>query len=159
MNHTPLFDLSQWEKSDRIQMEDFNSDNLKIENALGRKLELVELMDVSKTLTGETIWRPTLTFSAGDYLALFFEFKVPTMTQFTPYTHTTTAMYDLQPPYAVVAYFPLRNPDLTLAAVPLSGINGTRQVGNYAYRQMQAFTMTRSSGMTGTHSFRVLGII
>ena len=34
MNQTSNFGLSQWEKDDRIQMEDFNADNAKIEAAL-----------------------------------------------------------------------------------------------------------------------------
>lgn len=33
-NHTEKYKLSQWEKSDKILMEDFNSDNHKIEDAL-----------------------------------------------------------------------------------------------------------------------------
>ena len=33
-NRTDNYALSQWERSDRIQMEDFNSDNLKLETAL-----------------------------------------------------------------------------------------------------------------------------
>lgn len=34
MNHTQKYRLSQWESADRILMEDFNSDNLKLETAL-----------------------------------------------------------------------------------------------------------------------------
>ena len=33
-NHTPSYSLSQWERSDKVQMEDFNSDNAKIDTAL-----------------------------------------------------------------------------------------------------------------------------
>jgi hypothetical protein len=34
MEHTANFGLTQWEKTDRIQMEDFNADNAKIDAAL-----------------------------------------------------------------------------------------------------------------------------
>ena len=34
-NHTPNYQLSQWSRDDRILMEDFNSDNAKIDRALG----------------------------------------------------------------------------------------------------------------------------
>ena len=34
MNHTQTYKLSQWEKTDRILMSDFNADNAKIETAL-----------------------------------------------------------------------------------------------------------------------------
>lgn len=37
MNQTPNFQLNQWEKSDRIMMEDFNADNAKIEAALAQE--------------------------------------------------------------------------------------------------------------------------
>ena len=33
-NQTPNYQLSQWERSDKIQMEDFNADNAKIDAAL-----------------------------------------------------------------------------------------------------------------------------
>lgn len=35
-NHTPVFQLNQWEGSDPVLREDFNGDNLKIEQALSR---------------------------------------------------------------------------------------------------------------------------
>ena len=34
-NQTPNYQLSQWERSDKILMEDFNADNAKIDAALG----------------------------------------------------------------------------------------------------------------------------
>ena len=34
MNHTTNYQLSQWEKSDKVQMEDFNADNVKIDAAI-----------------------------------------------------------------------------------------------------------------------------
>ena len=34
MNHTTNYQLNQWAKSDRVLMEDFNSDNEKIDAAL-----------------------------------------------------------------------------------------------------------------------------
>lgn len=38
MKKTNTYQLNQWELSDRIRMEDFNADNLRLETALGRKL-------------------------------------------------------------------------------------------------------------------------
>lgn len=35
MNYTQNYQLNQWEQSDRVLMDDFNSDNQKIEAALG----------------------------------------------------------------------------------------------------------------------------
>lgn len=39
MKKTTTYQLNQWEKSDRIQMEDFNSDNMKVEQALAAQAE------------------------------------------------------------------------------------------------------------------------
>ena len=33
-NQTPNYQLNQWERSDKVQMEDFNADNAKIDAAL-----------------------------------------------------------------------------------------------------------------------------
>lgn len=33
-NHTPNYGLSQWEKTDKVLMEDFNADNAKLDDAL-----------------------------------------------------------------------------------------------------------------------------
>lgn len=37
MNKTPNYQLNQWDKSDRIRMEDFNADNAKLEAALAQE--------------------------------------------------------------------------------------------------------------------------
>ena len=41
MNKTTNYQLSQWEKTDRIQMENFNSDNAKIDTALKANADAV----------------------------------------------------------------------------------------------------------------------
>ena len=41
MTKTTNYQLNQWEKSDRIMMEDFNADNQKIDAALAAKCEAV----------------------------------------------------------------------------------------------------------------------
>ena len=41
MTKTTNYQLNQWAKSDRVLMEDFNSDNAKIDAALAGKAELV----------------------------------------------------------------------------------------------------------------------
>ena len=55
MQKTPNFQLNQWEKADRIMMEDFNSDNAKLEAALNTIWETFPLVKlVSQTLSAET---------------------------------------------------------------------------------------------------------
>ena len=41
MKHTKNYQLNQWAKSDRVLMDDFNSDNQKIDAALGEKCGIV----------------------------------------------------------------------------------------------------------------------
>lgn len=49
-NYTDKYQLSQWEKSDKVQMEDFNSDNQKIEDALAAKAEQSQVDELSNTV-------------------------------------------------------------------------------------------------------------
>ena len=42
INQTPNYQLNQWDKSDRIMMEDFNTDNAKIEAALSETMALAQ---------------------------------------------------------------------------------------------------------------------
>ena len=49
-NQTPNYQLSQWERSDKIQMEDFNADNAKIDAALSGKAEASAVDGLSQTV-------------------------------------------------------------------------------------------------------------
>ena len=49
-NQTPNYQLSQWERSDKIQMEDFNADNAKIDAALSGKAEASAVERLSQTV-------------------------------------------------------------------------------------------------------------
>ena len=54
MNHTPNYQLNQWEADDRVQRVDFNADNAKIDAALaGLPVELrrVKLTGAAKKIT------------------------------------------------------------------------------------------------------------
>lgn len=58
MKQTENYHLNQWDLTDRIQMEDFNADNAKLDAALAgfrsTKLEYVTLMDKFKHVTNAT---------------------------------------------------------------------------------------------------------
>ena len=61
MNHTPNYNLSQWEKSDKVLMDDFNADNAKIDAALhtlvgqvAGKAAQSALNNLSQTVAGHT---------------------------------------------------------------------------------------------------------
>lgn len=66
MNQTQTFKLNQWEKTDRIQMEDFNSDNFRLETALeAQQTTLTQLENDLKALTLKT---GTRLWGRGDYV-------------------------------------------------------------------------------------------
>ena len=58
MNKTANFQLNQWEKTDRVMMEDFNADNAKLDAALFSKLGRAELIT---TITTDGTGRTTAT--------------------------------------------------------------------------------------------------
>ena len=71
MKQTAQFKLNQWEKADRIQMEDFNADNNKIENAIAAaRTELsVQIQKLRDDLDEITyITKPTHEFNGGGEL-------------------------------------------------------------------------------------------
>lgn len=54
MNHTPNYQLTQWEKDDRIMMEDFNGDNAKIDAVLKANADAVSALQTGKANAAET---------------------------------------------------------------------------------------------------------
>mgnify|MGYP001049631350 CR=1 FL=1 len=52
-NHTSNYRLCQWERSDKVLMEDFNADNAKIDAALAGKAEGSALEALAGTVTGK----------------------------------------------------------------------------------------------------------
>ena len=60
MQHTQNYQLSRWEKDDRIMMEDFNADNEKIDAALAAKADAEDV-----TALGETVAALTAGLGSG----------------------------------------------------------------------------------------------
>ncbi len=57
MNHTPNYALSQWERTDKVLMEDFNADNAKLDGALKAEAD-------ARTALAETVSRQGSTLSS-----------------------------------------------------------------------------------------------
>ena len=53
-NHTANYNLSQWVKSDKVLMEDFNADNAKIDAALAGKASASALSSLQSTVSQHT---------------------------------------------------------------------------------------------------------
>ena len=60
MRETSNYKLSQWDKTDRIQMEDFNADNSKVDAALAAEKQARESADAAQAsaLRGELAAEP-----------------------------------------------------------------------------------------------------
>lgn len=56
MNKTEKYQLNQWELTDRIQMEDFNADNAKIEAALAEQAAVLETKASQNDLAAAQKW-------------------------------------------------------------------------------------------------------
>ena len=54
MQHTQNYQLSRWEKDDRIMMEDFNADNEAIDAALAAKADAEDVTALGETVTALT---------------------------------------------------------------------------------------------------------
>lgn len=77
MQQTEQYGLNQWELSDRIRMEDFNADNLKIAEALAGKLGKVEILSSVHQDLGSTFGIQTVLPTDWNDWALFGIFLQP----------------------------------------------------------------------------------
>ena len=61
-NQTPNYKLSQWERADKVQMEDFNADNAKVDAALTSAAEAHAALTAEVSKRGNCqIWATTYT--------------------------------------------------------------------------------------------------
>ena len=75
-NHTPHYNLSQWERDDRILMEDFNEDNTKIDTALAGLEETAAEHAAALARRGNCqVYTTTYTGNGGSSKSLYFPGK------------------------------------------------------------------------------------
>lgn len=65
MNKTANFQLTQWEKTDRILMEEFNSDNEKIDTALKANADAVAAETAAREAASSLVKLMTATLDAN----------------------------------------------------------------------------------------------
>lgn len=160
MKQTEQFQLSQWDSTDRIKMEDFNTDNAKIEAALNKKLEPVLLLDKTEKLTDQLYWNVQLPFTPGDWFALIIELNWP-----GGYIYLNASINDpgtsiqLSPKSAVVGCFPMKNVNNTVCFAPLAGINAGKGITNREYGNLTWLSIHSISGnlQNGTYRIRIFG--
>ena len=92
-NQTPNYKLSQWEKSDRIQMEDFNADNAKIDAALKAEANAHTALAAQVAKLGNCrIWTGSYTGNGICGLNKFTTFTFPKKPLFAVITHGSGLM-------------------------------------------------------------------
>ena len=98
MKKTAQFGLNQWEMSDRIQMDDFNSDNEKIDAALAKRN--CQFYTASYTGDGEATksWtfpaKPVLVVIIGQVITVLIRDFSIGITQFGSSTHQLQATWE-----------------------------------------------------------------
>lgn len=162
MKHTPTYNLTQWELTDRIQMDNFNADNLKLEAALNQKLEPALLLDKTEELTDQTHWNIELPENPGTWFALFIEVTWPGVSIYlNPGLHGSGKAAHIYDGKAAVACFPLRNPEASVFFVPLYGAFEDSKATNYTYTRMTAVSIRHHVDNVnlpnGTYHARVWG--
>ena len=79
MNQTNNYQLNQWEKSDRIQMEDFNADNAKVDSALtelSNRSSLHFIKEYHFSEPGITVTLPLTDIDWTQWQAVVFDFDL-----------------------------------------------------------------------------------
>ncbi len=167
MNKTENYQLSQWALPDRIMMEDFNSDNARIEAALtgleSRKLELVKVFDVTKTLSDVSYWAVDLKeMNHNNCTALFVFFQMPNTTSYSVALGTGSGLhlgyvYGRQ---AGLMGWPLRNPEMSVTLIPIGGAQEFTTRTPLLYENLNAITLCPpSTNETLNGTFRCQGLI
>lgn len=158
MNHTPAFNLSQWDPTDRIFMRDFNSDNAIIDAALSTRPQLVELMNVTETLNGASNWYKAVdTEKLSNSFAFFIEYIRPKTKAVTYKVDVPGALSnagELIAPCGCLFGFPLRNPAQAIYLRPAGGFRVADHTNINPYSTFTGLNLYPvSSGVTLTGEF------
>ena len=164
MTQTENYKLNQWERSDRILMEDFNADNARLEAALAglerRKLEVVELLDVSAELDGAESWKvPMDGVKLGEQFAVFMEIDA-TMPVYLEMARTTT-YFQASEGHTGLLLLPLRRPEFTPVFIPFSRGKDLSCWYGLTYANLEQLTVLPNSGrpsLTGSIRIRITAI-
>lgn len=163
MEKTPVYDLSQWAKTDRLLMEDFNADNAAIETALSKKLELVELLDVTETLTQAVKWEvPVGDLQLWNCAAVFLDLTAATRSLDLYINSLSSYLLSHLSDYRTVLMgFPLKNPDSLVSFTPLLPSSATfRATSRFGDLETLIFSYgsSNTSRLDGTYRLRVTAL-
>ena len=161
MNQTEHYKLSQWEPSDRVQMEDFNGDNAKVEKALAglekRKLEVVKLVDVQESVSSVARWNISLgDINLGNYFGIFAEVELPSkISGSVAIQESGQFLTYLAPGRNVLFTFPLRIPETRIILIGFTGAT-TPSLGNSVYQDVHSLSVyCPNGGLSGSCRFRM----
>lgn len=179
MQQTPTFHLSQWDPADLIRREDFNSDNLKIENAL-QAMHSGELIKTCTRLPNGidpeiSHGRATLDLADVDWDQWELVYAINRYADdsdriYNAYTypfqpdhgqdHQTLFRGSLEP--CVIIFFPMHNRENLLSALYL-GSKCVLSTAKTPYKDIQHFYFQSATSdstffATETHSWEIRGI-
>lgn len=154
MKKTAQFGLNQWEKTDRIQMDDFNADNAAIEAALARverRSAFHTILDVTTTEDlKNAAWPLNIDWTEWKSVTIEIMPAEGSQTMVLGYSDSTSsAIRYLEPSWNVMLGFPGGFPDAVLSLVCMNGagaLQGCAPGSKTCYRHFTHIGLFSRSG-------------
>ena len=154
MKKTAQFGLNQWEKTDRIQMDDFNADNAAIEAALARverRSAIHTILDVTTTEDlKNAAWPLNIDWTEWKSVTIEIMPAEGSQTMVLGYSDSTSsAIRYLEPSWNVMLGFPGGFPDAVLSLVCMNGagaLQGCAPGSKTCYRHFTHIGLFSRSG-------------
>lgn len=154
MKKTAQFGLNQWEMSDRIQMDDFNADNQKLDAALARverRSAFHTILDVTTTEDlKNAAWPLNIDWTEWKSVTIEIMPAEGSQTMVLGYSDSTSsAIRYLEPSWNVMLGFPGGFPDAVLSLVCMNGagaLQGCAPGSKTCYRHFTHIGLFSRSG-------------
>ncbi len=154
MKKTAQFGLNQWEKTDRIQMDDFNADNAAIEAALARverRSAFHTILDVTTTEDlKNAAWPLNIDWTEWKSVTIEIMPAEGSQTMVLGYSDSaSSAIRYLEPSWNVMLGFPGGFPDAVLSLVCMNGagaLQGCAPGSKTCYRHFTHIGLFSRSG-------------
>ena len=152
MTKTANYQLNQWEKSDRIQMEDFNADNTKIDAALNNFSLLNKIREITTSAAASSIDVDISDISWNDWNFV--------LLRFDPNYGSSIFYYSTEINYGKIAngsgyapnyivFFPMKNAANQVSAFGVAGAEVSGGNAGIAYSAMKHLYIYAPSGNGG----------
>lgn len=165
MQQTEQYGLNQWELTDRIRMEDFNADNLKIAEALAGKLGHMQTLTNIKGSSGRVGMSSTnLTkVNWANYELVFYHGSIIPGTTLQDNTITFALPLQSGPTLKIseedflLVFFPRHNPNQLVSGILLCGAPKLFTYNN-TYSDLTALGINPANGSCPDYHLQLIGM-